>query len=82
MQVGNEGIDLSEWWLDSGCSQHMTCLKGGFVTYENFATPIDVILADKSVVHGIGSGDVNIIIYDDDKKVPVVFRNVLCGNVN
>ena len=34
---------------------------------KSYKIPIDVILADKSVVHGIGSGDVNIIIYDDDK---------------
>ena len=77
LQVSSDDVNISEWWLDSGCSQHMTCLKEDFVVYEKFDIPIDVNLADKSIVPAIGSGDVNIIIFDNDREVPVSFKNVL-----
>ena len=45
------------------------------MSYEKLATPIDVILADKSIVPAIGCGDVKVIIFDNE--VPVTFKNVL-----
>ena len=38
---------------------------------------VDVVLADKSIVPGVGSGDVNIILFNNNEEVPVVFKNVL-----
>ena len=49
LQVSGSMVSASEWYLDSGCSQHMTCVKGDYVTYEKLESPIDVRLADKSV---------------------------------
>ena len=77
LQVSGSNVDASEWYLDSGCSQHMTCVKGDYVTYEKLESPIDVRLADKSVVPAIGQGNVRIVILDNDREVPVLFRNVL-----
>ena len=47
----------------------MTCFKGDFVNYQKLEIPIDVHLADKSVVPAIGQGDVKIIIFDNDREI-------------
>ena len=77
LQVSGSMVSASEWYLDSGCSQHMTCVKGDYVTYKKLESPIDVRLADKSVVLAVGVGNVRIVIFDNDREVPVEFRNVL-----
>ena len=77
LQVSENETGIGDWWLDSGCSQHMTCFKGDFVNYQKLEIPIDVHLADKSVVPAIGQGDVRIVIFDNDREIPVGFRNVL-----
>ena len=69
LQVSEDETGISEWWLDSGCSQHMTCFKGDFANYQKLEIPIDVHLADKSVVPAIGQGDVKIIIFDNDREI-------------
>ena len=69
--------DEKKWWLDSGCSNHMT---GAETDLNNFVptAPVDVYLADKSVVPAIGKGNLNIILYDENgEKVPITFTNVM-----
>ena len=34
-----DGDDMHDWWLDSGCSQHMTSLKKYFHHYIQFNNP-------------------------------------------
>ena len=55
----------------------MSSVREDFDQYADFETPGDVILADKSKILAVGSGDVNVVIFDDDTEVPVVFKNVL-----
>ena len=63
LQVDDDDDDDTEnfWWLDSGCSQHMTCIRSDFSSFQTLDHPVDVILADKSVVYAVGrGGSVNI----------------------
>ena len=42
--------DKSDWWIDSGASQHMTHEKSNLLNYEAFKSPIEIKLADHSIV--------------------------------
>ena len=70
-----------KWWLDSACSKHMTGVKEDLVDYQEFTEKDpkhDVILADKTVVHAVGQGDLRIVLSDENgEKVPVLLRGVM-----
>ena len=76
LQVGDDEKG-DDWWLDSGCSQHMTSEKSDLVNYKEFRSPMEVILADRSAVLSYGSGDVNIRIFNGEEAVDILFINVL-----
>ena len=70
--------DSDCWWLDSGCSQHMTHVASDFKDYVKFDVPLKVNLADESVFFSYGSGDVNMQLLDDNSEaVDIVFKDVL-----
>ena len=65
------------WWLDSGCSRHMTPLKEDFIRYLKFKVPVNVNFADETKIFGYGIGDVHIKLFDGSEFVPTVIKNVL-----
>ena len=73
----DEHCRSSHWWLDSGCSRHMTPLKTDFTRYVKFQKPIHINLADETTILGYGIGDVYIKLFDGSSFIPVVIKNVL-----
>ena len=69
--------ESKHWWLDSGCSQHMSPSKVDFITFQKFNSPIRVNLADESHVFAEGSGNVNIQLFDGSNIITVLFEHVL-----
>ena len=65
------------WCLDSGCSRHMTPEKKDFSRYLEFKIPVTVTLADRTKIHGHGLGDVQIKLFDGNKFIRTVIKNVL-----
>jgi hypothetical protein len=72
-----------KWLLDSGCSRHITGNKDDLENYRDIEEDDDeeshyVTLADKSIVHAVGRGDLNVYLNDvGGVKVPVTFKDVL-----
>ena len=75
-QIGNCS-ENKHWWLDSGCSRHMTPSKKEFKNYLQFKTPVNVSLADETIILGYGIGNIQIKLFDGNEFVPVVIKNVL-----
>ena len=75
LQTGN--CPESHWWLDSGCSRHMTPSKNDFEKYLPLKIPVKVGLADESSIFGYGIGNIKITLFDGTAFVPVVIKNVL-----
>ena len=44
----------SNWWIDSGASQHMSPVKKEMTDFVRFKSPLGVKLADNSVSHAYG----------------------------
>ena len=70
-------IDKSDWWIDSGASQHMTHEKSNLLNYEAFKSPIEIKLADDSIVLSYGKGDVKLAISDDGDNKIIILKDVL-----
>ena len=47
---GKKDINLQDWWIDSGASQHMTPNKEELLHYQKFSKPVEINLADKCPV--------------------------------
>lgn len=77
----HSSVDQSEedaWWLDSACSRHMTYGKSDFETLMIHETPIDVVLADNTVVKAVGNGNIRAIMKDaNGRQVQMEFKDVL-----
>ena len=71
------GNEDENWWIDSGASQHMSTNKNEFSNYKQFTTPLEIKLADNSVLLSYGKGDVYLTIYNDGKKFEIVLNDVL-----
>ena len=77
LQVGDSPEGNSDWWLDSGATQHMTGVMEDFVRYEAVKNHGGVTLADKSLIPVHGIGEVMIVIHEDDNQTAVLFKEVL-----
>ena len=67
----------NNWWIDSGASQHMTPVKKSLINFEKFKTPLEVKLADNSVLFSYGKGDVHLSVYNGTEKVNIALKDVL-----
>ena len=77
LQVGIEGDESNTWYLDSGCSRHMTSEETDFSCLKPIH-PIPVALADQSVIYAIGEGTVRTEMMDvKGNVVGIAFENVL-----
>eukprot|EP00795_Rhopilema_esculentum_P008368 gene8368-14342_t len=68
LAVGNTPSDKDDWWIDSGASQHMTPVKKGMYGYTPFKKPIEVKLADDTVIFAYGKGELQLVLYDGKDK--------------
>ena len=70
-------IKNSDWWINSGASQHMTPEKKSLDDYSTFETPLKVKLADDIVLHVYGKGNVHLTVLNDNDKINIVLKDVL-----
>ena len=77
LAVGNTPSDKDDWWIDSGASQHMTPVKKGMYGYTQFKKPIEVKLADDTVIFAYGKGELQLVLYDGKDKVNATLKDVL-----
>ena len=71
------GDEDESWWIDSGASQHMSSNKNEFSNYKQFTTPLEIKLADNSVLFSYGKGDVYLTLYNNGEKFEIVLNDVL-----
>ena len=69
-----EVFDCYEWLIDSGASSHMTSNKTLFETFRHLPSPIEVELADDSLIQATGTGDV-LLQFSNTKSLRL--KNVL-----
>ena len=73
-----KSVSDNSWWVDSGCSRHMSGEAEDFEEIEELEKPVNVKLADKSFIPAVGKGSVRIVLVDENgQKVPVLLKNVL-----
>jgi hypothetical protein len=73
-----KSVDDKSWWVDSGCSRHMSGDENDFEYIEELEKPVNVKLADKSYTPAAGKGNVRLVLADENgQNVPVVLKNVL-----
>ena len=73
-----KSVGDDSWWVDSGCSRHMSGDQNDFEEIEELEKPVNVKLADKSFIPAEGKGSVRILLVDENgQKVPVLLKNVL-----
>ena len=78
LHTENFGNEQNHWIVDSGCSKHMSNVRSDFVNYKEFKTPLDVQLADKSLVKAVGFGSVRVYLSEEKgRDVPIVIEKVL-----
>ena len=76
LKVSNNSVgDI--WWVDSGATQHMTCVKEDFISHSKFDTPVKVNLADDSFLLSYGSGDIRLKLYEGSKNIDVLLKDAL-----
>ena len=67
----------TEWWIDSGASQHMTPDKRGIANYCTFEFSLKLNLADDSVLRFYGKEDVPLSVSNGTENVNIVLNDVL-----
>ncbi len=72
-----EGSSKDDWLIDSGATSHMTYDESELHNFKEFEEAKAVGLADESVVHGYGSGDIHMKIYDVNGEHDIKFQDVL-----
>ena len=74
---GKKDINLQDWWIDSGASQHMTPNKEELLHYQKFSKPVEINLADNSVLYAYGAGDVHLRVFDGGSHNDILLEKVL-----
>ena len=69
--------DNNDWWIDSGASQHMTPTKTHMNNYAKFNKPLIVKLADDTILHAIGKGNIRLKIRRGENVVELLLSDVL-----
>lgn len=66
------------WWLDSGCSEHMSNDLSSFISYRKLDTPKQVRFGNNHTGAGIGIGDIRAIsTLSNGKTRTLLIKNVL-----
>lgn len=74
----NDGLDQSDWLLDTGASHHICNNRRLFVTYEENASEEETIMTVGSKTRFTGQGTVHIsVIKSDHQEIVVELKDVL-----
>ena len=63
------------WWIDSGASQHIIHEKGGMESYTTFRKPLQVRIADNTILYAYGKGNRSLTVFNE--KVNITLKDVL-----
>ena len=77
LSTGGLSSQKNDWWIDSGDSQHMTPSKKGMTECVTFRNPLQVKLADSSVLLAYGRRVFHLTVFDGTEKVNVSMNDVL-----
>lgn len=72
-----EDNDITDWWIDSGASQHMTPIKSEIINYKKFSKPVEISLADNSSLYAYGAGYVQLRVFDEGIHNDILLEKVL-----
>jgi hypothetical protein len=62
------------WYIDSGASSHMTCVREHFTNLKDPEVKMEISLGDDNIVRVVGRGTVT---FQRDTMPPISFRDVL-----
>lgn len=75
--LGNEQVEDTEWYADSGASEHMTHSKSWLCNYKELQDPVKIRIANGAIMEAIGLGDINIKAFDGKRWSDGELKNVL-----
>ena len=78
LSTGGLSIQNNDRWIDSGASQHMTPSKKGMTDYVTFRNPLQVKLADNSVLLAYRKWVFHLTVFDGIEKVNVSLNDERC----
>ena len=64
----------STWYIDSGASSHMTCIRDVFTKMTQTGLDLEVVLGDDTMVREVGCGTV---LFDRDSMEPMLLKDDL-----
>lgn len=67
----------SDWFLDSGASEHMCFSMNSFTNYKKLLVPKDIVIGDGTTIKALGYGDIDLEAYDGKQWIDTSLKNVL-----
>ena len=67
----------NDWWIDSGASQHMSPNKKEMDDYTNFKKPLQIRIADNTILFAYGKGNLRVLVFDGKEKLNIMLKEVL-----
>lgn len=67
----------SDWFLDSGASEHMCFDVDSFANYQKLLVAKDVVIGDGTTIKALGYGDIDLEAYDGQQWVKTSLKSVL-----
>eukprot|EP00794_Sanderia_malayensis_P011707 gene11707-biopygen9383 len=77
LTAGDVPTGKDNWWIDSGATQHMTSDKKQMTDYVAFKKPLQVRIADNTVLHAYGKGTISLLVHDGNEKLNMSLKSVL-----
>ena len=77
LATGGASMQADGWWIDSGASQHMTHEKGGMENYSTFRKPLQVRIADNTILYAYGKGNIGLTVFNENETVNITLKDVL-----
>eukprot|EP00794_Sanderia_malayensis_P011867 gene11867-biopygen9507 len=77
LTAGEVPTGKDNWWIDSGATQHMTSDKKQMTDYVAFKKPLQVRIADNTILHAYGKGTVSLLVHDGNEKLNMSLKSVL-----
>ncbi len=72
-----DNVQGDDWLIDSGAYRHMTPEKNSMTGFVQFKKPLQIKLADNSVLLSYGKGNVKLSMFDGSKKIELTLSYVL-----
>eukprot|EP00794_Sanderia_malayensis_P011553 gene11553-biopygen9222 len=77
LTAGEVPTGKDNWWIDSGATQHMTSDKKQMTDYVAFKKPLQVRIADNTVLHAYGKGTIPLLVHDGNETLNMSLKSVL-----